>query len=301
MNLASFLGIRWENFFQDYFEKDRIPEYYIFPPEIPEMDMAYRDKTHEVPQFRRIAIVNCIPPYLESFTEAVKPGLKSVDKYYRLGYLMDFSNFESPDQYLKNQFRSKKLKEFRRLARKLVTAHSVQFNSYFGNIDRQVYEDLMGCLRSMIEKRFGERAGRHSALQSWEEYRSTGFDMINRSKASLFVYYQGSEPVCIGLSYHRDRVMYAAITSFDQKFEKYGITTLLFIEKIKWCIEHSYKGLDLAWGDLPYKKQLVNEIYRYKTQIIYRESSFLNRAMAQIVGYFLQKKYEFKLRQGGNL
>jgi len=296
MNLTSLLNIRWENFFQEYFLKDNIPDYYTPIRNVPTTPAIKLKIANKKAMPGGIAIINCIPPYLKSSSESLLPGLTSVDKYFRQGYLVDFTGFETPEHYLKEQFQSKSLKNMRRLTRRLLEDKSIYFKTYYGSIERPDYEKHMEFLKNMIQERFGKRATSHSALQHWEDYVVTGFEMINRKKASLLAIYSGDKPICIGLSYHRSRVMYSAITSFDKAFDKFGLSKILFVERIKWCFEHNYTYLDLAWGDLPYKKQLVNKVYKYKTQIIYRENSIRYRFFAHLLGYFLEKKYEMQLR-----
>jgi hypothetical protein len=294
MSLRKLLGIRWDNFFLDYFEKDCIPLYYVKNQDVRAECQSQTQKlttSHD-----RIIVLNCIPPYLVQHTTHLNSGLKAITRQYRNGYLLNFQEQNTAEDFLRKTYGSKGFKKIKRDFRKLEQEQAALLKVYFGQIDRDLYSKLMNQLKGMITARFGKRARSHFALNRWEFYFNTAFDMVNSGKASLMVYYSNEKPIAISLNYHKNGVFDSAITSFNPAYSQYGLGKLLLIQKIYWCYTNGYNRMDMGWGDFPHKSKIANHVYQYHTQFIYREGRPVDRMFAQFLGFILQKKYELQSR-----
>jgi hypothetical protein len=287
--------IYWDNFFLSYFENDEIPFYYAILEE-PNNPVSRNVVPKPVPVFNGLRVVNCIPPYLRDLTLKLQPGLGVMTKSYRLGYLIDLSDFKNPEEYLKSVLGSSTSKKLRRDFRKLTEFNSLRFSIFYGEIDKIQYETFMNSLKAMITTRFSEKNTAHSALQRWDFYSRNAYDMLKQGHASLFVYSISDNPISIGLNYHKENVLYSAITSFNSEYAHLGFGKLMLFNRIKWCLDNGYTKIDLGWGDFDYKKKFANFIYEYQTQIIFREKKVFDRIAAYFLSYFLKRKYRFNLK-----
>lgn len=296
MSILKRLGIQADNFFFHYAENGRIPSYYSQPKGTPE---ELKDSNAEAANSSNLTIVNCIPPYLEHTTLELGKGYRSIDSHYRRGYLLDFTGFSDADDYIKARFGSKGLRKVRKELRRLEQNLGIELQVIYGEIQVSTYESLMEALRMMIRSRFRERSENHFAIKHWEDYKASLLNMILLKRASLFVFARDNMPVSISVNYHCNEVLASMMTSFDQEYSQYGPGKLMLLTKIYWCFENGYSKMDLAWGDYPHKGRLANVIYKYKSQIIYKEGNPLMLLAAKIMSFGMERKYIFSLNRNG--
>ncbi|MCO5723350.1 GNAT family N-acetyltransferase [Robiginitalea marina] len=291
MFLKRLLGFKSDNFFFTYFEEDQVPSYYIVPDKAEDSGQIVYKDFHSVKPWGT-GLIFCIPPYLDFGQLLLREGYSAITLCYRSGYLLDFAGFESPDQYLKKQLGSRALKKINRDFRRLDEKHVVTFEAFFGEIEKKSYQRLMDAFQEMIRDRFAENADEHTALQRWDFYRDSVFDLILIKKASLFVMYGNGVPISLALNYHKGTVLDSAVTTFKNDMASYGLGKLMLVKKIQWCFEHGYDKMDLRWGDFEHKKKLANRVYTFKNQIIYRKGNIIARMRAQVLAFLLKIKQQ---------
>ncbi len=284
------LNIRNLNFFFEFFENSAILPYYFQIPGIPKE--YYPTEPIQAKEGQKdIVIVNCIPPYLSLSTKNIKNSFSFYSKSYRLGFAMDFREYDSEQEFLRNQLGKKVYKNLRQDIQRLERNHAIRFEIYFGSIDESKCKSLMETLKGFISVRFKGRISKHVALNRWGFYQDTVYEMILAKKASLFVIYELERPIAISLHYHYKKVLYTAIISFDDSFHKYSLGRQMFVKQITWCYNNNYQLLDMGWGSYDYKLKFTNAVYRYQTHVLYPQKSFGKKLVAFCISWALMFKY----------
>ena len=287
MNL---LNIQLANFHFDFFEKRYVPRYYQgitgIPQEFYQLPYPKNDNRN-----KRIAIVNCIPPYLSVDGDNLNDAYSYYSKSYRLGFAMDLSESSSEREYLRNQLGKKMFKNLRQDLQRLERDHNLRFEIYHGKIEKATYHFLLDKLEGYIRERFEGRTSKHAALNRWKDYTDTAFDQIIAKNASLFVLYEKDNPIAIALNYHYKNIFYPAIISFDQNFYKYSLGKQMFVKQIEWCYANGYRLIDTGWGSFDYKIKFSNAVYRNQTHVIYPKKDYVKKVMAFTISWLLLIKY----------
>ena len=287
MNL---LNIQRANFHFAFFEKRYVPPYYEGITGIPQEFYQLPYPKNDI-RNKRIAIINCIPPYLSVNEDNLNDAYSCYSKSYRLGFAMDLSESISAREYLRNQLGKKMFKNLRQDFQRLERSYNIRFEIYHGKIEKATYHFLLDKLEGYIRERFEGRTTKHTALNRWKDYTDTAFDQIIAKNASLFVLYEKDNPIAISLNYHYKNIFYSAITSFDQNFYRFSLGKQMFVKQIEWCYENGYRLIDTGWGSFDYKIKFSNAVYRNQTNVIYPKKDYVKKVMAYIISWLLLIKY----------
>ena len=287
MNL---LNIQRSNFHFDFFEKRYVPRYYNGIAGIPQVFYQLPYPKNDI-RNKRIAIINCIPPYLSVNEDNLNDAYGYYSKSYRLGFAMDLSESNSAREYLRNQLGKKMFKNLRQDFQRLERSYTIRFEIYHGKIEKATYHSLMDILEGYIRGRFEGRTSKHSALNRWKDYTDTAFEQIIAKNASLFVLYEKDNPIAISLNYNYKNIFYPAVASFDQDFYKFGLGKQMFAKQIEWCYANRYHLIDTGWGSFDYKIKFSNAVFRYQTHVLYPKKNYLKKVMAFIISWLLLIQY----------
>jgi CelD/BcsL family acetyltransferase involved in cellulose biosynthesis len=204
---------------------------------------------------------------------------------------MDFREYDSAQEFLRNQLGKKVYKNLRQDNQRLERNHTTRFEFFFGAIDESKCEILLETLKGFISVRFKGKTSKHAALNRWGFYQDTVYEMILAKKASLFVIYELELPIAISLHYHYKKILYAAIISFDTRFSKYSMGRQMFVQQIIWCYDNNYQLLDMGWGAYDYKLKFSNAVYRHQTHVLYPKKSIGKKLVAYCISWALMFKY----------
>lgn len=284
----SMIGVESHNFHFDFFEKNKIPFFFNKVPHVPSM---YCPGTNAGTESKSVHILNCVLPYIIDDTCEIAPQFGYFSKTYRLGFAMDFSKNESQRDYLRNRLGKKMFKNLRQDQQRLEKSFDITFKIYHGDIQKENCGFLMTTLKTYIESRFEGRVHKHVALEKWDFYKNSSYGDIISKKASLFVMYNGNNPIAISLNYHYKNILNAAITSFDQDYYRYSLGKLMFAKQIDWCYANKYVLLDTGWGSLEYKIKFSNAVYRYQTMVLYPKNNIPKMFLAFTISWLLMAKY----------
>ncbi|MEB8347222.1 GNAT family N-acetyltransferase [Flavobacteriaceae bacterium KMM 6898] len=227
-----------------------------------------------------IHVVNYINPYLQLSLNDSKISLKAFKFQLHIGFLANLHGFSNVDEYMKFKMSSKGRTKMRGYLRRLETCFNIHYKMYYGNITIADYELLFRKLHCFILNRFEERGNKHEALENWEILKKNSYAMILDKKASLFVIYNGEEPIDICLNYHHQNILDNAIRSYDINYSKFRLGYIDILKQLEWCFENGAEIFDLSFGDFEYKRKWCNEVYDFETQIIYNKSRFEYKAIA---------------------
>ena len=274
--------IRHLHFHNLLYEEDRLPGYYQVAKGLP---------TTRTPVSGGVAVVHLVPPYLPGGGPPLQPSYRAYARRLHRSYLVDLTRAETIDALLRDCLGGKSYKNCRRLKRRLAEQVDLHLKVYTANMEQATYRKLMEGLRTMIRRRFAQKDADHDSLGRWEAVVNHSWDRLQDRQASLMVLYDGTQPISIGLNYHREGVLASAITGFDTAYEPYGLGKLMLLEKIRWAFANDFRMVDLGWGDLQHKADLANRMETYRTDVVYPAASPLLRLMAWGIAQFLRFKH----------
>ncbi|MBC2840319.1 GNAT family N-acetyltransferase [Robiginitalea sp. SC105] len=184
-------------------------------------------------------------------------------KQTNFGYAIELGDKFNPETYLREQLRGN-YRNLRKRISRLESCFDIRYELFYGDIGQQEYDQLMEQLYKMISIRFGERRQRHDMIADWEQILSESLEKIRKGHASLFVIRAGGKPIDISLNYHFGRILYGGLSSYDTNFSKFGLGAIEKTKLLEWCADNGYRFMDFGYGDLPYKKEWGNLVYRFK-------------------------------------
>nr|WP_299172509.1 GNAT family N-acetyltransferase [uncultured Allomuricauda sp.] len=210
--------------------------------------------------------VALIPDYLEF--KVIAPKHFKSKSYYQnnLGYAIKFAKGISLEDFLKEQLKGN-YRNIRKRKAKLESCYKIQYDFFHGNIALEKYSNLMQCLHDMLVRRFDQRQDVHEKLKEWDELLKVTKQKIDEKKASLFVIYDDGTPINISLNYHFKTIMFGAVSSYDIDYYKFGLGSIEKIKLMEWCLFNNYKLLDFGYGDLNYKHNWCNHVYKFKYEV----------------------------------
>lgn len=251
---------------------------------------------------RNIFSVGYIPEYV---TTELDPQLKLNTKTFKSvnGYSVWLGEHTNFKEFLASM-QAKRRQALSRSLRRLDTCFDVDYRMFHGNISQEHYAYLMETLKEMISKRFEQRPENSETLTLWDKIYNSSFDLINKSKASLYVAYNGAEPIFISLNYHFDKILFGYVSSYDIDYGKFSLGQICIYKHIEWCLSNGYIMFELGWGDLEYKKWWSNNTYTFKSEVIYPKRSPLAYVLAhyygyktELIAYLISKKVNVRLRK----
>ncbi|MEZ2415456.1 GNAT family N-acetyltransferase [Muriicola sp. E247] len=275
------------NFHYTYYENRNLPPYYARKTR----DQEEIDQSEKKTNTSSVGVVLLIPPYLNYTKKDLKKGYSCVERSFWMGFAIHLPNHGDSNIFLRKQLGKKPYKNLRQDIQRLERDYQITFKTYYGSIDLPTYNTLMQTLKEYIQERFKGRAHKHSALQKWEQYEKSAYQMILEKKASIFAHFNNGVPICISLNYHYQNIFVAAIISFNKDFFSYSPGKQMFVKQIEWCFMNDYQLIDLGWGSFDYKIKFSNAVFKYRTHIVYPENSILKRFISSCLGLFLYVKY----------
>ncbi|BFP42029.1 hypothetical protein FGF1_28740 [Flavobacteriaceae bacterium GF1] len=238
----------------------------------------------------RIQVITDIPPYFEIDFDKRNHDLSFFELRMYEGFLADLSELTSIDHYLRSRFSRKGRSTLRRRVKRLEHCFDVSYKLYHGDISQGEFQFLFKRLHAMLTQRFQQRGDIHLAFKDWELIQKNAMPLILAKKASLFVIRNGSEPIDICLNYHHKNIFINLIRGYDIAYSKFGLGHIDLLKQMEWCFHHNYAIFDLSRGDMPYKRQWCNVIYRFRCQVVYDKKNIF-----QGIGAFaLANFYKFK-------
>lgn len=281
------------NFYKDFSEKGEVPFFYesIFNQTNSQSVLDRKNVFKGISQ-KGITLVHLIPPY---FNLHLNGNFKAIDVNTHNGYLADFSDFDTFNSYLLEQFNSNGRKLLKRRLSRLEKCFNIKYKVYYGqNIEKDHYHFLFGEFEKMIKARFSQRGQESSNLGNWAFYLESSYDKVLHKQASLFVVYNDKKPIAISLNFLHQNIFTSAIDSYDIDFSKFGLGNMLIMKKMEWCFENAFSIFNMGYGDLKYKADWCNSIYKFRTQVVFLKNNFLHRAVAQLLGWSIAFKIKHK-------
>ncbi|MBW1296530.1 GNAT family N-acetyltransferase [Aquimarina litoralis] len=298
------------DYFFELFEKCSIPK--IFSGVLSEgSNEVLKNQNHDpslIESPSTIYSVFFIPDYLKPNLDDTNFVVKKVPQFFK-GYAIFLDGFSNADAYIKHRFRSN-AKGIRRRIKRLENCFNISYKTYYGSIDQNEYDQYMDQLEQMLVRRFEQRNDVSQSLLRWDYYKKMYFSLINEKKASMFVAFDGDQPIIISLNHHFENRLFSAISSYDIDYSKFSLGSVEIYKKLDWLIENDHVSYEMGMGDLSYKREWCNHIYNFEHQIIYPKKSFIGAIKGNIeyckvllkefvfkIAYVRYKKYKAKRKE----
>lgn len=240
------------------------------------------------------------------FPEYIKPrvlhGLTcKITNQENWGYSIHLFSFNSIDEYLESQFKSKYRSIIRRYVSRLESSFNIKYHLYREDISPEKYSFIMQSLKEMIVTRFEQKNDTHKLIHQWNTIYKTTHKDIKDGKASLFVIYNGDQPIEISLNYHFKKILFSTISSYDINYSKFGLGHIEIYKQIEWCIANNYILFEMGVGGMDYKRRWSNHIYNFKHYVIYPNDNKFLSALGTIESYKIKIKEYLKSKKVNQL
>ena len=235
---------------------------------------------YDVPEYFNIDLAS-LPPYI---------GLYKVRQYP--GFLIDLEGISSLEDFLRNQFKKSSRYKLKKYRKRLESGFDIGYKTYYGQIEKEVYDQIFETFHHLLEKRFDDKQIRNNNLdpEEWDFYKEVAYPMILEKKASLFVIYEGEKPIAVTLNYLSEEVLFDAITVFDIDYSKFHVGSITIMAQIEWCLENGKKIMDFSKGYFDYKKRWCTLAYNFEYHIYFDRRSLGSKTIAWVLHMLLRLK-----------
>ena len=266
------------NFALDLFEKRKVPPTYT-SVDNKRTGEPYTNKaiTPVKSLLSDITEVKCIPEFLTPLPHFNQNRIKTLKIKRIQGFYIDLSNCSSVADYLNEHLSSKQRARLRSQLKRLENCFDITYEVYYGQIEKEHYDNLFDTMELFIKKRFDQRGEPFDPTVDLAAIKERCYSMINNKMASFHVIYNGNVPIDICLNYHFQDVVNHSIRSYDIDYAKFGLGNSDIIKQLDWCLQNNFRVFDFMWGDLPYKHFWSNKIYLYEHHMFYNPKSVTDR------------------------
>lgn len=234
-------------------------------------------------------LIKDIPQYLKvEKEEPTQYSCKKINQYQ--GFLIDFTGYETQEEYVKTQLSKRGRKKLLRSKEKLERNFNISYKVYFGEITRTTYDYLFERFYDLLKIRFEQMKIYNRYLIKWRDLYKLVFPMIQNKQASLFVIYHNKDAITITLNFHLGDIILSHIEAFDITFKRYSLGSISMMAHIDWCLKNNVKALDLTMGHTPFKSKWCNHVYTLEYHLFYLKSSKIQNLKAIIFGWILKSK-----------
>ncbi|HYX05612.1 MAG TPA: GNAT family N-acetyltransferase [Bacteroidales bacterium] len=215
------------------------------------------------------------------------------------GYLIELHKYKDHNDYLESNFSKNTNRKLKKYQKRLELCFNITYKMYFGNISKKEYDFIFVCFKILLEKRFACKKTTNNNInpEEWAFYYEVAFPMILEKSASLFVVYEGSNPIAVTLNYLSENILFDAITVFDNDYSKFNPGKIALANLTSWCFENRIQYFDFSKGYFDYKTHWMSKKYDFEYHLYFDKTSF----RSTFIGIAIKKYFELKqfLRKTG--
>ena len=256
--------------------------------------VSYRlDADNSYDYKKKAFLIYDVPNYFEVSTETSSTDLGFYRSTQYPGYLIDLKNFKTTNDYLAISFSKSSRYKLKKYKKRFETSFDVRYVMYRGEMGRETYDHILQSFRELLEKRFEDKQITNNNLDpnEWQFYHEVTYPMLLEGTASLFVIYNGDNPIGVTLNFLSEDILFDAITVFDIDYAKFHLGSITIMGLLDWCLENNLNIFDFSKGYFDYKTRWATTTYDFEYHIYYDTKSKRARSIA-----FLLKKF-FDLKQ----
>ncbi|WP_420399327.1 GNAT family N-acetyltransferase [Flagellimonas sp.] len=240
------------------------------------------DSTPSKAWLSRITEIRCIPEYLKPVPHTLDNRLKTLKINRIKGFHIDLTGFSCVTDYMNSKMGSKQRSRLKSRMKRLESCFDIRYEVYFGEIEKDRYEELFHNMQELIKRRFDQIGREFNQAGKLKALKKRAFDLILDKKASFHVIYADSRPIDICLNFHFQDILNGAIRSYDIDYAKFGLGHIDITKHVEWCLEHNYGILDFMWGDQSYKYDWCNNVAFLGHHIYYNPKSLVHRLIVPL-------------------
>lgn len=210
------------------------------------------------------------------------------------GYCIELKGYETLEEYLENRFSSGSRQLLRSAKKRLELCFDISHKVYYGDIDKDHYNILFLRFYEMLKRRAQEKGIENGNLNCWDFYTDSVYYMILNKKASLFVIYDGSEPINITLNLHVKNMVFLFMTAYNIDYSKFRIGHTNWMILLGWFIKNKISVVDFSKGNTNYKKRWANREYFFEYHLFYKTSNIKNRIKVMWISKTLLLKQKLR-------
>lgn len=243
---------------------------------------------------KNVFLIYDVPAYFEvpSITPDAHLALHRSRQYP--GFLIEVNKFKDLNDYLLGSFSKSSRYKLKKYKKRFEASFDVRYVMYRGAMEREKYNSIFERFRQLLEKRFDDKQITNNNLdpREWQFYHEVTYPMLLKNEASLFVIYQGDEPIGVTLNFFSEDVLFDAITVFDIDYAKFHLGSITIMALLDWCLVNNIKVFDFSKGYFDYKARWATKGYDFEYHILYDPKSFRAKALA----YGLKQFFDLKQR-----
>jgi len=287
------------NFFFDAYTKEELPTHYRQLHNRYTNELLFSNTNDkEFQLLHSTFVVHDVPGYFKLTTRNLPEnvGFHTIKQYP--GFLIDFKNVPSLNDYLNDRFGKSSRYKLRREQKKLEQCFDIRYEMYFGAIDKDVYDFIMDEFYRLLALRSLEKGIKDNInLTTQKFYRENVYQMIIDKKASFYIIYNGNMPIDICLNFHMKNVIFQYIRTYDIDYSKFNTGYTDLMKQIEWCIANQIKLITFSKGDFYWKRRWCNTVYNYDYHIFFKKKDLGARIKAKL--YYLSKALKQYAREKG--
>ncbi len=262
--------------------------------------ISYSLITQKIVDFKKsVLLIYDVPAYFDIDTAVIPENVifHKIKQYP--GYLIELYKYKDFNDYSKKTFSKNTNKKLKKYQKRLELCFNIKYQMYCGDITMEEYDFIFDCFKKLLEKRFTDKQTINNNLnpEEWAFYYDVAFPMILEKKASLFVVYEGSNPIAVTLNYFSENILFDAITVFDMNYSKFNLGKIALANLISWCFENNIQYFDFSKGYFDYKTHWMSKKYDLEYHLFFDKSSLIST----VIGKTIKKYFELKqyLREKG--
>ncbi|NJX15173.1 GNAT family N-acetyltransferase [Tamlana crocina] len=262
--------LKKQDFYNTFYQKDQIPDCYESISFGSQQDIFKQSvkKTQN-----KAYAITLFPKYFDYKLSVKHLKINKIEQTNLDGFAINLEGCETADQYLQKNIKSKTRSPILRRIKRFESCFDVEYELFFGAIEKEIYQQAMSTLKSMLELRFSQKDDSTEILEKWHEYQQSTYNKILNKEASLFITYASGQMVAISINYHINKVFIGHIFCYDITYSKFSLGNMMVYKLLEWCCENDYLIMDMGNGDLEYKQIWCNNKYHYDYHFIHHKNS----------------------------
>ena len=235
--------------------------------------------------------INLFPSFFTP-TFRLKEGVvvKTVPQKKINGYAIVIKEKTDVDSFLRTEYSKSFRSNIKRFVNRLETCFDIKYKMFYGEISDEDYRYYMSILKKMLINRFQQRDEKNNIIENWEFYYNSTLKMIHKKQASIFVIYDKEQPIHVCINHHFNNLFFVSIPSYDLNYSKFALGNISIYKLLEWALNNDYTMVDMAYGDLEYKRRWSNLIYSFNHHVIFSNRNFVNRVKASIEVNIIKSK-----------
>jgi len=269
--------------------------------------ISYRLQLESARDFRKKAfLIYDVPSYFEIDIDTHGTGLGLYRSTQYPGFLIDLEHCGSVNEFLATTFSKSSRYKLKKYKKRFDASFDVRYVMYRGEMARETYNHIFDSFRKLLEKRFDDKQITNNNLdpKEWQFYYELTYPMLLEKTASLFVIYNGDEPIGVTLNFFSEDILFDAITVFDIDYAKFHLGSNTILGLLEWCLANGVKIFDFSKGYFDYKTRWATKTYDFEYHIYYdcksiraRTIAYLTKRFFDLKNYLREKKYNERLHR----